>query len=377
MEWKVRYVDYPTQFRGLESEVLATIRSVLAGGDLMLRQQLRDFETHLAAFVGTQHAVGVSNCTDGLRLILQALGVGAGDEVITVSHTFVATAAAVHHCGAKVVLVDVGDDHLMDPDEAAQAVTPRTKAILTVHLNGRICDMRRIKLLAQRHDLLLIEDAAQALGARYAGVGAGAFGVAAAFSFYPAKLLGAYGDAGAVVTSNADLALRIARLRDHGRMPGGEIAEWGFNCRLDNLQAALLDLKLARLQRALTRRRELAAQYHELLVDVTSLKLPPPPAEGRHFDVYQNYEIEADERDQLVAHLQAQGIEIMKPWGGKGIHQFAALGLGHFSLPRTEAMFRRALMLPMHPELSNEQIEYVAREIKAFYSGRMVRNRAA
>src|SRR5437870_1680690 len=138
MDWKVRYVDYPSQFRRIEGEMLGTIHTLLENGDLMLRQQLRDFEAHLAAFVGTSHAVGVSNCTDGLRLILKALGIGEGDEVITVSHTFVATAAAVHHCGAKPVLVDIGDDHLMDPDAAAKAITPRTKAIIPVHLNGRI-----------------------------------------------------------------------------------------------------------------------------------------------------------------------------------------------------------------------------------------------
>ncbi|HEY2759775.1 MAG TPA: DegT/DnrJ/EryC1/StrS family aminotransferase, partial [Pirellulales bacterium] len=278
MDWKVRYVDYPSQFRQIEREVMDAVRAVLAGGDLVLRQQLRDFEANLAAFVGTKHAVGVSNCTDGLRLILRALGVGPGDEVITVSHTFVATAAAVHHCGAKVVLVDIGDDHLMDPDAAVRAITPRTKAILPVHLNGRICDMKRIKAVADNHNLLLIEDAAQALGARYDDVGAGAFGVATAFSFYPAKLLGAYGDAGAVVTSHCELAQRISRLRDHGRVPGGEIGEWGFNCRLDNLQAAILDLKLARLQQALERRRQLATHYHQLLADVLSLRLPPPPS---------------------------------------------------------------------------------------------------
>ena len=266
MDWQVRYVDYPSQFRQLEHEVLGAIRTVLAGGDLMLREQLRDFETHLAAFVGTQHAVGVSNCTDGLRLILKALGIGPGDEVITVSHTFVATAAAVHHSGANPVLVDIGDDHLMDPDDDDAAVTPHTKALLPVHLNGRICNMQPLLQLAQKHHLILIEDAAQALGATYHGIGAGAFGAAAAFSFYPAKLLGDYGDAGAVVTSDSQIAERVSRLRDHGRVAGGEIAEWAFNCRLDNLQAAILDLKLARLHQSLERRRQLAAHYQETLV---------------------------------------------------------------------------------------------------------------
>lgn len=369
MGWKVRFVDYPSQFQKMRHDIMGTIESLFAHGDLMLRQQLRDFETHLAAFVGTRYAVGTSNCTDALMLSLRAAGIGPGDEVISVSHTFVATIAAIHHTGATPVLVDIGDDHNINVGLIERAITRRTKAIVPVHLNGRLCDMKQLMSIAKRHELLVIEDAAQALGASCDGVRGGAFGDAGCFSFYPAKLLGAYGDAGAVVTNREDIAEKVRRLRDHGRTPEGEVDGWSFNCRLDNLQAALLDLKLARLPEWINRRRELAGRYHATLSALRQCRLPPPPIEGgQYYDVYQNYEICAQDRDRLVAHLKANGIEILIPWGGKGVHQFKALGLSHFNLPATDRFFQDALMLPLHTELTNDQIDYVAATIRGFYA---------
>src|SRR6266568_1813228 len=205
MEWRVKFVDYPAQFRRQEPEIMATIKTVLERGDLMLRQQLRDFEDHLAAFVGTKFCVGTSNCTDALHLTLRAAGIGPGDEVITVSHTFVATAAAIHHAGATPVLVDIGADHNLDADRIEPAITPRTKAIVPVHLNGRLCDMEKVMAIAARRRLLVIEDSAQALGASQNGRKGGAWGLAGCFSFYPAKTLGAFGDAGALTTNDQGL----------------------------------------------------------------------------------------------------------------------------------------------------------------------------
>lgn len=369
MNWTVRYVDYPAAFRKIEAEVMETIHTVLANGDLMLRQQLRDFEENLARFCGTKYAVGVSNCTDGLHLSLCAAGIGPGDEVISVSHTFVATVAAIHHTGADPVLIDIGDDHNMDASRIEAAITPRTRAILPVHLNGRICDMETILSIARKRNLLVIEDSAQALGALFDGRKGGSMGLAGCFSFYPAKLLGAYGDGGAVVTNSEEMATRLRQLRDHGRMPDGNLSGWSFNCRMDNLHAAILDLKLRRLPEALARRRELARLYQERLKDVPSLRLPPPPEEnGRRWDVFQNYEIEAEQRDGLAACLKEKGVETMKPWGGKGVHQHPALGLTHFRLPRTERFFTGCLMLPMHPELEDWQIDYVSDVIRRFYA---------
>jgi dTDP-4-amino-4,6-dideoxygalactose transaminase len=368
MEWKVRFVDYPAQFRKMEEEIMSTVRTLLSQGDLMMRAQMRDFEANLASFVGTRYGVGTSNCTDALHLSLRAAGIGPGDEVITVSHTFVATVAAVHHSGATPILVDIRDDHNMDPEQAEAAITPRTRALLPVHLNGRLCDMERLTRIAERHGLLIIEDSAQALGASLNGRKGGAWGAGGCFSFYPAKLLGAFGDAGAMVTDSPEMADRVKLLRDHGRSKDGEIACWSFNCRLDNLQAALLDLKLKRIPEWLEARRALARRYHEALSGMEQLLLPPPPEDsGPYYDVFQNYEIEAERRDELVAHLKGNGVEILVPWGGRAVHQSPALGLSHFHLPRTEEAFRKMLLLPMHTELREEQVDYVAETIRRFY----------
>lgn len=369
MDWKVKYIDYPLQYRKIRSEILDTVDKVLSLGDVMLRQQLKDFEINLANFVGTKYAVGVSNCTDGLHLSLLAAGIGLGDEVITVSHTFVATAAAIHHTAADPVFVDIEDDHNIDVDLIEDVITPRTKAILPVHLNGRLCKMDRLMEIAQRHKLVVIEDTAQALGASYKGVKGGAFGIAGCFSFYPAKLLGAYGDAGAVVTNSEDMAEKIRLLRNHGRAEGNDIDGWSFNCRMDNLQAAILDLKLKRVPEWIERRREIASVYSEKLAGIPQVALPPPPTEvSEYFDVFQNYEIEAENREVLAEYMKKNGIETLVSWGGKGIHQFKVLGLTGFHLPRTEKMFRKVLMLPMNPELTNEQVEYVSHAVRKFYN---------
>lgn len=366
--WKVRFVDYPAQFQKMESEIMRTVREVLSKGDLILRSQTQEFEKSLASFVGTRFAVGTSNCTDALRLCLCAAGIGLGDEVITVSHTFVATVAAIHHAGATPVFVDIGEDHNMEVSLLENAITSKTRAILPVHLNGRLCDMERLMAIAEKYRLIVIEDSAQALGASYRGKRGGSFGLAGCFSFYPAKLLGAFGDAGAMTTNDEEMALRVRSLRDHGRNASGGIDGWSFNCRMDNLQAALLDLKLQKLKQAIEYRRKLAAHYAKLLRDIPEIHPPPAPSEtDPYYDVFQNYEIEAENRDGLVAYLKSKGIEILIPWGGRGVHQFETLGLSGFRLPRTEKFFERALMLPLTTELSNEQVAYVCGAIKDFY----------
>ena len=368
MSWKVPYVNYPLQFRNMEAEIMGTVREVLAAGDLILREQTERFEENLARFCGTRYAVGVSNCTDALHLAYRAAGIGPGDEVITVSHTFVATVEMLVHIGARPVLVDIGDDHNIDPERIEAAITPRTKAIVPVSVNGRAAALDRITEIADKHGLAVIEDSAQALGAALAGRKAGSWGLAGCFSFYPAKLLGGYGDAGAVVTDDAQLAEQIRLLRNHGRRPDGQIACWAFNCRIDNLQAALLDLKLARLPSWLERRRQIARIYDESLSEVPGLHLPPGPDESAdRYDVFQNYEIESDDLPGLLRHLKVQGIEHLRPWGGKGVHQFAALGLGGFQLPRTEQLFSRAVMLPMYPELTDDEVLYVAECVRDFH----------
>lgn len=371
MSWKIRYIDYPAQYRKIREELLSLIDSTLSAGDVMMRQQLEDFEAHFAEFVGSKYAIGVNSGTDALQLAVSASGVKPGDEVITTSHTMVATAAAIHHNGATPILVDVNDDHTMDMHALDAAITPRTKAIIPVHLNGRLCDMEHLMAIAKRHKIAVIEDTAQALGGSFNGAKAGTIGLAGCFSFYPAKILGTYGDGGAVVTDSYDIAQKIRLLRNHGRADDGDTPFWSFNSRLDNLHAVILDLKLKYLPEWIARRREIASLYHKMLSGLPLLRLPPPPVdEGPHYDVFQNYEIETEDRDGLVKYLNSQGIEVMLPWGGKAVHQFPSLGLSSFrdTLPRTERIFKKVMMIPMHCELTDIHVEYVAKKILEFHT---------
>jgi dTDP-4-amino-4,6-dideoxygalactose transaminase len=315
----------------------------------------------------------VANATDALHLALRASGIGPGDEVVFSSHTMTATAAAIHFAGAVPVPVECGPDHLIDPGAAAAAVTTRTRALLPTHLNGRTADMGALGEIAARHGLLLVEDAAQALGSRFRGRAAGTFGAAGAVSFYPAKLLGCLGDGGAVLTNDEQVRDRVLELRDHGRSPAGDIVSWGFNSRLDNLQAAILDWRLQRLPEAIRLRRELARLYRQRLEGVEGLALPPGPdahsgdsAPEDHFDVFQNYEIEAAHRDALREFLKARGIGTLLPWGGKAVHQWEGLGL-RANLPYTESLFTRILLLPLNLSLTGDDVLAVADAVVEFY----------
>ena len=315
-----------------------------------------------------KHALGVANGTDALILALRAAGIGAGDEVIFCSHTYVATAAAIHFAGATPVPVECGPDHLIDPNAVAAAVTGKTRAILPTQLNGRTCDMDRLQTIADQHGLVIVEDAAQALGSRFQGRAAGTFGLAGTISFYPAKTLGSLGDAGAIFANDDQIYDALYCLRDHGRNRDGQVVGWGFNSRLDNLQAAILDCKLRSYAQDVERRRAIAALYQELLQEVDELVLPPgPDSNATHFDVFQNYELEADNRDALQLFLKARGIGTLVQWGGKLVHQMPGLGI-EAELPYTERMIGRALMLPMNTSLSDDDVAFVATCILSFYS---------
>lgn len=369
MNWRVRFVDYPEQWRRQRAELLPVIEDTIAHGDLMLRHQLLDFEHHLARFNGSARAVGVSNCTDGLRLLAHALNIGPGDEVVTVAHTFVATLSPFVLRGAKPILADIGADHLMDTGQLADLVTDRTRVIIPVHLNGRTVDMEAVQKAAATVGAVVLEDAAQALGATFDGQTAGTFGLASTYSFYPAKMLGALGDAGAVLTDDEALADRLLALRDHGRVTKSDLDGWGYNCRLDNLQAAILDWRLGRLPGSIERRRELAGRYDEMLRDLDGLEIPVGPnADGRRRDVYQNYPVTTDARDALVEHLRADRIETLISWPTP-LHRQRGLGLDHWRLPATERLCDRVVSLPLHPELSNDQISYVADSVRRFFEG--------
>ncbi|MGA3201312.1 MAG: DegT/DnrJ/EryC1/StrS family aminotransferase [Bryobacteraceae bacterium] len=365
----IPFFDYPQLFTAEEAMLVAIVRDVGRRGAFILQQDLARFEENLARFLGARHAVGVGNATDGLLIALRAAGIRQGDEVIFSSHTMIATAAAIHFAGAVPVPVECGADHLIDPQAVEEAVTPRTRAILPTHLNGRTADMAALTRIAHKHGLTMIEDAAQALGSRFQGQSAGTFGAAAAISFYPAKVLGCLGDGGAVIAQDDAVYHRALELHDHGRRADGEIVSWGLNSRLDNLQAAILDARLKKYGAAIERRRAIARLYRSRLEALEELKLPPgPDGDEEHFDIYQNYEIDAVRRDGLAAYLQASGIGTLVQWGGKAVHQWEKLGFTE-KLPFTEKLLGRMLLLPLNMSLSDDDAHAVADAIHRFYRG--------
>lgn len=364
---EIPFFDYQALYRNQQSEILAVMTDVLERGAYILQKDLAEFEEKLAEYLGIKHAIGVANCTDGLALALDAAGIGAGDEVIIPSHTFVASAGAIHEVGGTPVPVECGADHLIDVSSIEDSITERTKAIMPVQLNGRTANMDAIQGISERNGLVIIEDAAQSLGATYKSRKAGTFGLAAAFSFYPAKVLGCFGDGGAVVTDDDDVAEHIVACRDHGRKKDGNVDRWGRNSRLDNIQAAVLSFFLDRYDTSVQRRRDLAGFYDKQLRGLDSVVLPPGPDQSEdHFDIFQNYEIEADDRDGLQASLADHGIGTIVQWGGWTVHQFRDLGFTQ-DLPYTERMISRALMLPMNLSVTDDDVSYICAKVKEFY----------
>lgn len=364
----IPFFDYPSLFAEIEQEAMVKIRGVLARGAYIMQSELFEFEAELARYADVKHAIGVADGTMGLLLPLLALQLKAGDEVIVPAHTFVASAAAIHHAGGKPVVVDCGPDHLIDVESVKDAIGPRTRGIMPVHLNGRTADMDALTALADEHSLFIVEDACQALGSKFKGRGAGTFGAAASISFYPSKTLGCFGDGGAVLTNDDGLAGRIKLLRDHGRSGDGDVVAWGYNSRLDNMQAAILSLKLERYDKYIARRREVAARYDAKLGELSSMLLPPGPnASAEHFDIFQNYEIEADQRDELRAFLGSRGVGTIIQWGGKTINRFKQLGFDE-NLPYTDRMTSRFMLLPMNTALSDSDVDYICNCIIEFYS---------
>jgi len=365
---KVPFLDLKTQYDSIKDEINAAIQDVLnscafAGGPFVER-----FEKDFAAFCDCRYGVGVGSGTEAIWLALLAIGIGPGDEVITVPNTFMATAEAVSMCGAKPVFVDI--DHQtynMAPSLVEQAITPRTKAIIPVHLFGQTADMDPIMAIAKAHRLFVIEDACQAHGAEYKGKRAGSIGDMACFSFYPGKNLGAYGEAGAVVSNNVEFDRTIRTLRDHGQAKKYYHSAIGWNARMDGIQGAVLSVKLKHLEAWNAARRKNAHLYNELLSDAGTT-LPVEAGYAKH--VYHVYAVRVKNRDKVIGALAGNGINC-------GIHYpvpihlqnaYSSLNLGVGSFPVAELSAAEFLSLPMFPELSREQIEYVATELKALHT---------
>lgn len=365
--YKVPFVNAREHYSRYREQFEAVITDTLSRGDLIMRQQLRDFEAELAQFCGTKFAVGVGSGYHALHLSMVALGIKPGDEVITVAHTFVATISAIVHCGATPVLVDVSEDYNIDATSLRLAITPRTRAIVPVHLNGRIANMGAVMAIAREHNLLVIEDAAQALGSTFEGQRAGSFGNTGCFSFYPFKILGCFGDGGAVTTNDPGVAQAITRLRFNGEdRETGEYHFHGYTALLDNVQAAVLTVKLRHLPAWIAHRRSISKRYQSGLEGVGDLRLPHFE-DPRYLDVYQNYVVRTGQRDALRSHLRARGIETLVHWP-KPVWKHASLRLEAPELPNTVAICREVISLPLSAETTETEVDAVVEATREFFS---------
>lgn len=363
---KVRFVDPGRLYRTIKSELDEAYLEVMTKGDLIDRRQLREFEKNLAHFVGTRYAVGLNSGYDALHMSLRAAGIGTGDEVVVPAHTFVATCSAAVNVGATPVLVDVADDFSIDVTRIEEAVTGRTRAIIPVHLSGWMADMPAVMEIAKRHRLVVIEDACQSLGSSIGGKRAGSWGLTGCWSFYPFKILGGYGDGGAITTDDPEVALFAERMRYNGEdRDTGEYHGHGFTCLLDNLQAAFLDVKLRHLQAWIERRKAIAERYRRSLSDLPDLMLPHYNRPG--FDhVYQNYTLRSKQGNDFSEHMKRNGVEVLTQFR-KPYYRHEALQLEDRGFPVTEAISREVCSLPMAVEISDDDIDYVIQVARAFY----------
>jgi dTDP-4-amino-4,6-dideoxygalactose transaminase len=367
MSEKVPYLDLSAQIRSLRAELDAAIARTLDNCSFCLGPDVAQFEKDFAGFCAAEHCVGFNSGTSALHVGLMLLNVGRGDEVISTPHTFVATSWAISYVGAKPVYVDIDDATFnLDPKLIEKAITPRTKAIMPVHLYGHPCDVDAMLAVCQRHNLPLVEDACQAHGAKYKGRTVGTLGEWSGFSFYPGKNLGACGEGGALVTNNAAFAARARSLREHGSSVRYYHDEVGFNYRMEGIQGAVLGVKLKKLKDWTAGRRRVAQRYHELLAD-TPLQLPLEPAWAE--SVYHLYVVRHPRRDELKKHLEANGV-------GCALHYplplhlqkcYASLGYKEGAFPVAEKAARECLSLPIYPEMTDAQVRRVVEVIQDFF----------
>jgi dTDP-4-amino-4,6-dideoxygalactose transaminase len=366
MAYKVKFVDPVKNYQMIRDEIDAAYFEVMSKGDLIDRGQLKSFEKHLAEFVGTKYAVGLNSGYDALHMSLQSAGIGSGDEVIVPAHTFVATCSAVVNVGATPVLVDVAKDFNIDVDNIEEVISEKTKGIIPVHLSGIMADMPRIMKIAEQYNLVVVEDACQSLGSSINGKKAGSWGLTGCWSFYPFKILGGYGDGGAITTNDPDVAVFARRMRYNGEdRETGEYHGHGFTCLLDNLQAAFLDVKLRHLPKWIKRRKEIAERYRKGLSDLPDLLRPHYDKPG--FDhIYQNYTVRSKHGNEFSEYLKKNGIEVLTQFR-KPYYKHEALNLEDRGFPETEALSREVCSLPMNVEITDEEVDYVIKVVRTFY----------
>lgn len=364
---QVPYVNFPAQFAEEKADLMAIVEQVMSKGMFIGGPETEALESELAAFCGKQFTVALNSGTDALILGMKALRIGPGDEVITPPNSFVASTAAIVATGATPVFADVCDDQNIDPVAVEAAITPRTKAIMPVHLTGRVADMTPLTKSAREHGLLMIEDAAQSIGAMYDGKPSGSFGDIGCFSAHPLKNLNAAGDAGFVVTDDAAVADRLQLMRNHGLVDRNTVVEWGTVSRIDVLQAAILRYRLTRLNHIIRARRANAELYR---AGLKGLPVFIPPCRPKEFNTFHVFVVQVDQRDALAAHMKERGIET-------GVHypvpihlQPAAAELGYKagSMPMCEGQAERILSLPINQYVSEEDIGWITGAIREFYT---------
>jgi dTDP-4-amino-4,6-dideoxygalactose transaminase len=365
---KIPYVDLVSQHASIKGELLREIEKVIDSGQFILGDQVRQFEDEFARLCGTRYAVGVNSGTDALIFALRAIGVGQGDEVITVPNSFIASTSCIRLLGAKPVFVDVGEDYNMDPGEISAAITEKTKAIIPVHLTGRPCNMSAIMDIANKAGIHVVEDSAQAVMAAYKGKMVGAWGSVGCFSLHPLKTLNACGDGGVLTTDDPDIYQQLMLMRNLGLKTRDDCVMWTTNSRLDTIQAAILLVKLKYLQQWTEQRRENADLYQSLLADLTEVTFPFDDNDTR--SVYHTFVAQVENRDELKMYLETNGISTAIHYPVP-IHMSTVgreLGYGAGSFPRAEAQAQKILSLPIYAGLEKGQIERVCECIHTFYN---------
>lgn len=364
----IPFVDLKIQYKSIQGAIKEEIGKVLEQANFILGEPVAQFESQFAEFCGSKYCIGIASGTDALHLALRALNIGNGDEVITAANTFVATVLAISYVGAKPVLVDVDPQtYNMDLNKIEGKITPNTKAIIPVHLYGRPVNMERLMVIANKYNLKIVEDACQAHGATFNGKKAGSFGIMGCFSFYPGKNLGAYGDGGAIVTSDKELYEKLKMMRNYGSPKKYYHDFIGYNSRLDTMQAAILSVKLKYLKDWNNKRFTNAGIYNKKLNGVGDLVLPETNGIGSH--VFHLYVVRTKKRDELLKHLNDNGVQasIHYPIPIYALGAYSLLGLKKDDFPVTEQFSKEILSLPMFPELTENQINIIADLIKKFY----------
>ena len=361
----ILFNDFKKEYLYLKREIDLAIKEVLISGRYILGKRVENFEQQFARYLDVKYCVGVGNGLEALQIALMALGIGKGDEVITTAHSAVATALAIKAVGAKPVFIDIDEYYHLDASKIEKKITSRTKAILPVHLYGQMVDIEKIKRIAKKHSLNIIEDVAQAHGSTYRGEKAGTFGGVGCFSFYPTKNLGAFGDGGAIVTNKKELFEKCRMIRNYGQKNRYEHEVYGLNSRLDEIQAAILSVKLRYLDKFNKRKQQLAKTYFKLLKDVKEIKLPKIRDNSQHN--FHLFVIEAEKRNELMIFLEKNNIPTIIHYPIPIHRQKCFSEFDSVKLPILESKVKKILSLPIHPFLKDNDIIYIVKKIKEFY----------